>query len=327
MMERLDARVRRTLLGLALVCSLCAGCKLYEKRSESIWPLDQEKLPQVPTKMAATWSDTVLYESGKPGMRGFGGRLFFYDQRMNSIKVEGRLIVYVFDDDSNGQTNSKPQRKLQFSAEDLNRHCTGSDMGPSYSIWIPWGPVGGATKELSIVPFFVSKEGGVITGSQTRHRLPGVEKPTDASAQAATESHSRSQGGYPARQVSHEEPATHTAASPSNADKRLQFRTTTIQVTPATRERLLQSTMPNERTSNPRDTLVPGEAALSPPSTGAAGGNRFDSQSNYPRWEPWERAAARRPTPHSREWGGRSAQAVDRPEAEAVHSEYPAFDR
>src|SRR5690349_19674791 len=93
-------RVATLALLLVCVCTLASGCTSFHfKKPKSLWPLGVEKGPQQPASMAAIWSDTELYLPNQPPTRGFGGRIYFYDKRNDSIPVEGQLIVYVYDDD------------------------------------------------------------------------------------------------------------------------------------------------------------------------------------------------------------------------------------
>lgn len=277
--------------------------------------MDKQQQPQVPIKMAATWSDTVSHAPGKPATRGFGGRLYFYDDRMNSIKVDGKLVVYIFDDDLRG--GGEPQRKYLFNAEDFARHCTGSELGPSYSVWLPWDAVGGPMKQLSIVPFFLPSQGELITGEQTRHRLLGPRGsesgtvPNLGPPALSSSSPTRSSRQYPARQVAYDEalppPASRTKTETDRG--RLRMQATTIDIPPVTRDRLLQAAPP-ARFDRRRTALQTAAAAQdASPSVQNALPNRratgvvvapprttfhpVNSQFNRLPLGPWERAAQR----------------------------------
>jgi len=165
-----------TWLLVCLTMGLCAGCKLTSHKPRSLWPMDVATQAQTPAKMAAIWSDTVLYTAAQPPTRGFGGRIYFYDERSDAIKVDGKLIVYVYDDDD-PDAGDRPSKRFVFNAEQFAEHYSGSELGPSYSVWIPWDEVGGPTKQLSLVPFFLPSSGGLVAGEHTRHRLPGVDRP------------------------------------------------------------------------------------------------------------------------------------------------------
>ena len=236
----LASRTQLTAIAWVLVvgASLSTGCKLANYKPTSRWPMDVATEPQTPTKIAAIWSDTVLYTAGKAPTRGFGGRIYFYDERTDAIKVDGQLIVYIYDDDDPAAGN-QPVRRFVFSSEQLARHYSGSELGPSYSVWIPWDEVGGPTKQLSLVPFFIPAEGGLVAGSHARHRLPGVENPAASAVTPAAHAQYPSTRsvphGQPVRQVAHT--AQPTSMQPaSNA-----MRTTTINVPGATRDRLANS--------------------------------------------------------------------------------------
>ncbi|MGP8122425.1 MAG: hypothetical protein ACLP8B_18120, partial [Xanthobacteraceae bacterium] len=58
------------------------------------WPFGDDK-PGKPDRVIAMWTDTVLTRSDTPPVRGFGGRLMFYEGKNESpVKVEGMLVVY-----------------------------------------------------------------------------------------------------------------------------------------------------------------------------------------------------------------------------------------
>src|SRR5688572_5247728 len=71
---------------LAICACAAAGCKSFHfEKPKSLWPLDVETQPQTPARMAVIWSDTVLYLPNQPPTRGFGGRIYFYDERHDAI--------------------------------------------------------------------------------------------------------------------------------------------------------------------------------------------------------------------------------------------------
>ncbi|MCA9269412.1 MAG: hypothetical protein KDA41_13115 [Planctomycetales bacterium] len=264
----------RALVGAAwalAVCLAASGCRLSEMKPQSVWPMDTATSAQTPDSMVAVWSDTVMYTPGLPPTRGFGGRLYFYDRRHDAVKVDGQLVVYVYDDSEHATDKDEPQRKYVFTAEQFSRHCSGSELGPSYSVWIPWDEVGGPTQQLSLVPMFIAEKGGVVMGEHTRHRLPGAVERKDAAPSAEPR---RIYGAHVAqppapndlRPVSYEEtvveqrasdrqaatsstvqPAAHAVARENLAgppSSLAQLRTTTINIAPSTRDRLANSYVP-----------------------------------------------------------------------------------
>lgn len=124
-----------------------------------------------PVSMAAIWKDTKMSPPGKRGMRGFGGRIYFYDQSNNPVKADGELIVYGFDNESDDA--NKPKRKFVFKKEDLQEHFSESALGGSYSFWLPWDQEGGFEKTITLIPIFKTTDGRVIQSGQSINVLPG----------------------------------------------------------------------------------------------------------------------------------------------------------
>jgi hypothetical protein len=167
---------------------------------ESTWPFgDDEDEPKTPVRVVGSWTDAVLHRGGQKAQRGFGGRLMFYDKEGETpVLVEGQLVVYAFDETNREPTDNKPTRRYVFPADQVSRHMSKSEVGPSYSFWLPWDEDGGAQTEISLVARFEPKDGPVVVGEQTRHLLPGK---LTASAIAAATGPPRLPEGTPSRPV------------------------------------------------------------------------------------------------------------------------------
>lgn len=180
-MARTRHSMRSILPMLLIGClGMMAGCQWTPDKKLTAWPWKKKEKAERPERMLPVWSDTVLHQPGKPGVRGFGGRIFFYkDQSPEAIEVDGGLAVYVFDADTVDPGSPQPEKKYLFTAEQFKTHLSHSTMGPSYSIWIPWDQVGGPVRNLSIVARFEGTEGGVVISEPTTKLLPGVSVPKD----------------------------------------------------------------------------------------------------------------------------------------------------
>lgn len=135
---------------------------------------------QQPTKMAVMWSHDVLSAPGTPPTRGFGGRIYFYNDRSQTIPVDGELIVHGFDDSQKreaGADKNVPDKRFRFTAEQFTKHYSESDIGASYSVWIPWDAVDGAQKEITLVPTFKGSKGEMVQGAPAKAMLPGRTAP------------------------------------------------------------------------------------------------------------------------------------------------------
>lgn len=153
------------------------------KQEQSFW----KKLPFVgdkehadkspypnPVQVAATWSPDTLTQTGRTPTRGFGGRLFFFDEQTHAVPVDGKLVVHGFDETA---LNEKERvKKFEFTADQFTKHFSQSDLGASYSVWIPWDAIGGEQKEISLVASFVTAEGKTVQSSPAKVRLPGTKE-------------------------------------------------------------------------------------------------------------------------------------------------------
>ena len=169
----------RIALRFGLLCLLLPllsgflGCK--HLRVADRW-FDSDRISEVPAEILPIWTDTVLHQPGKPGIRGFGGRVYFYETgKPDPVQVDGQLVVYAFDGDSKDPTKVAPLRKYVITSEQLAGHHSSSSLGHSYSVWVPWDRVGGEGRSLSLVVRFDGRNGGTTLSKPARMLLPGVE--------------------------------------------------------------------------------------------------------------------------------------------------------
>lgn len=174
------SRSLKSVLALAIcgVLSLAMGCQTTSNKLSAINPikaLSDDEIPTgVPDRVVATWSEAVLHKSGT-GTRGFGGRLFFYDRNSETpLRVDGQLVVYAFAEDNRSKTDNKPTKRYVFPPQQFAKHESTSEVGVSYSVWLPWDSAGGQQSEVSLIARFEpSQGGGLVVSDQARQRLPG----------------------------------------------------------------------------------------------------------------------------------------------------------
>lgn len=190
----------------------------------------EEPRKGVPERVVATWVDTVRQQAGAKPERGFGGRVYFYDRGADPILVNGRLVVYAFDETGRAATDHKPTRRYVFPADRLARHMSETEIGTSYSVWLPWGGTEGPTTNVSLIARFEPTDGGgLIVSDQTRQRLPGrdvLSAPGDETLLASPPERTR------VRQAAFDEapaePAPIKTANAEPAEPRRRLSTTTI---------------------------------------------------------------------------------------------------
>lgn len=215
-------------IALSATLLLACGCTQFDLNKNIPWGDGDDVPAGTPTKVVAVWTDTVLYRTGREPVRGFGGRLMFYaGEKEKPIQVDGSLVVYAFDEEGRDEADTRPDRKYVFTPEQLPKHYSRSDIGHSYSVWIPWDTAGKEQKEIALIVRFTPRHGPAVVSEQTTQLLPGDE------TEALRAQRSR-QPAEAVKPVSHEENADGAARAvePASAEaptpRRMQ--TTTIGV-------------------------------------------------------------------------------------------------
>lgn len=189
---------------------LSAPTKLAEKLDlpDGVpWKGKKKAKQGVPTRIVATWTDTVLQQTGKPATRGFGGKLFFYGPNPKEpIAVEGQLVVYAFDEADRKQTDNRPTKRFVFPPAQFAIHQGETELGVAYSFWLPWDEVGGMQTDVSLIARFEPiKSGSLIVSDQAKLRLAGQLNQQMLAPKTMLASHVASQPTG-VQQASHEEP-------------------------------------------------------------------------------------------------------------------------
>jgi hypothetical protein len=162
-----------------LTAACCAGCKTFTPPNwaKGWYTVEEPKIAESkyarPVRMAVIWSPALLNTPGQKPTRGFGGRIYFYDAANNAVPVEGQLIVYGYNDTQMRADGKTPDRKYAFTPEQFTSHFSETELGASYSVWLPWDEVGGPQVDVSLVPIFTATSGQLVVGESSRNLLPG----------------------------------------------------------------------------------------------------------------------------------------------------------
>jgi hypothetical protein len=163
---------------------LAPGCQVMEKmRAPSIFartepaPENADTM-QLPARMAVIWKETcIVTHLGQKPTRGFGARVYLYNEKNEPIRADGELIVYAFDDTGRelGDGARVPDRKYVFRQSELQQHFGETDIGPSYSFWVPWDQGGTALTTVALLPVFKPVNGPLVQAGQSIAVLPGSD--------------------------------------------------------------------------------------------------------------------------------------------------------
>jgi len=154
-----------------LVLAAFTGCAVIPKPDLSVLK------PAGPVaKVVAAWEPAI--SNGEDPMRGFGGRVYFYDQDMTRpVKADGTVVVYIFDEEGRSSDDNKPNEGIVFDAKTLNSKgvYSKSKIGHSYNLWVPFDAAGpeGPAKKVSLIVRYIPKQGASQVSSQSVVHLPG----------------------------------------------------------------------------------------------------------------------------------------------------------
>lgn len=267
-------------LALVFVTATCGCSTLDLSKAQSLWPAASEK-PQQPASIVAIWSEGVVHQASVPPIRGYAGRILFYDASgAKPVKVDGTLTVYAFDETGRSKADTRPDRKYVFTPEQLANRYDPVKVGPAYAIWIPWDEAGGPRKDISLIVRFAPRSGQIVIGEMARLVLNGTT--TDPAPAEASQSAAR-MGDPMVRQTSYETSAAACArALPSTQRTEDSLRSTTIQLPDDMLRRLQQRRAASSASigvqradgpSGPRQTAsVAGMAPSSPASSSPGAG-------------------------------------------------------
>jgi hypothetical protein len=178
----------RTAIGLVAVACALVGCSTMGVENSAIWSSAKREAPHA-VRMTIAWSQGVEKQPGKAPVRGFRARVRFFDTDEKkggtqqtvqkappaSIKVDGTLTVFAFDETLSAKWGTAGSRKFVVAPAEMKKQRVDTALGPHYNLWLPWDKVGGAPLQIRLlVRFDPAKSGPVLISENSRHRLPSV---------------------------------------------------------------------------------------------------------------------------------------------------------
>ena len=168
-----------TVMALLLTMTGCQGLNTTKQTTETRATANDI------TRVQAFWTDTVLQDNGHPIARGFAGRVHLYNRSSEeSVQATGTITIFTFDDE---KKTKKPQYTWEFDETQIVKIQKKTDLGWSYSFWIPWES-GSDPKNCSVVVRYTSPKGRHIISPSARVRLPALPKNPDLQRSQQTDS-------------------------------------------------------------------------------------------------------------------------------------------
>ena len=255
---------------LCVILTVSAGCSSL-KTDGSVWNplklrLDRkvDSAPVEPVRMAVVWKDSVYEQPGAASIKGFGGRFFIYDAQSNPIQADGELVVYGYDESNPlhaDGSHTGADKKFVFPSEKFHRHFSDSDLGASYSVWIPWEKVGGIRKSITLIPIFKTANGNALRCGQSLVVLPG-RKPemaakNDNGNQIPNTPNLVAQASFQQPPAQHNHHASHISATTDIKRSPTAMRTTTLDVPSSLAKRLNAIATPSKLPTLPAQAEFP----------------------------------------------------------------------
>ncbi len=151
-----------------------------------------------PATAVAVWEPAVRHADAAPTQRGFGGRVYFYDQEQKkTVKIDGSVVVYAFDEGVQKPSDVTPARSYYFAKDDVKKLHSKSKLGHSYNFWVPWDTAGteGEVKKISLIVRYVPEKGASVASSPAVAYLPGQKGQTELWAKSQWERNNPASGG------------------------------------------------------------------------------------------------------------------------------------
>ena len=146
------------------------------------------------TSVVASWHPAV--SNGENSMRGFGGRVYLYDQDMRPAKAKGQIVVYLFDEDGRSADDAEPNEGIVFDAKMLSSRevYSKSKLGHSYNLWVPVDAAGpnGQARRISLIVRYIPEKGSSKVSTQATVDIPGRRSPESLAAGQDWQNHTES---------------------------------------------------------------------------------------------------------------------------------------
>lgn len=124
-----------------LVFAGCSGRNSFDISNLNPLPKKKKNLQSI-AKIVCIWKAAEGRDMKNRPARGLAGKVLFFAPGRSGVPVkldgDGKVLVYVFDDQGTRAEKAKPIHKFEFPLNVWNLHYRDSDLGPSYDVFIPY---------------------------------------------------------------------------------------------------------------------------------------------------------------------------------------------
>src|SRR5262249_50124870 len=177
---------RTTICSLALACLIfnLTGCALL-KLGKHQFPATGPKNPAV--RIIGMWQPSEGMWEGRT-TRGFSGQIMFFGINSDApAKVNGEVVIYVFDDQGQAEEQAKPIHEFKFPADSWNALLADGPLGATYGVFVPYTRPGIHSANCTLRVRYTPASGHPLPvySEMVNLTLAGTKKQKSASASAA----------------------------------------------------------------------------------------------------------------------------------------------
>jgi hypothetical protein len=141
-----------------------------------------DKVPEASAKnpvmqITCLWEPSEGRDPSGAPCRGFAGQILFLGNKGGMpVKVDGSVMVYVFDDQGASEEQAAPIHQYSFDFGAWNRHLRVGTLGPTYHVFIPYTRTGVHEAVCSLRLKLTNKDGSVIYSDPSEIPLQGKKR-------------------------------------------------------------------------------------------------------------------------------------------------------
>lgn len=178
----------------ALAAAGCQHLNLFQRYSLNKLPRDSREHPI--REVIALWEPAEGTDMDGAPCRGFAGQVLFFAHGIDEpVRVDGDVIIYVFDDQGDEEEQSHPLHTFKFEGGAWEAYLRGTKtLGATYQIFIPYTRKGAhqATCSLRVkyeprggIPIYSKMASIILAGTKQKD---GERRPADPDRQPAQSS-------------------------------------------------------------------------------------------------------------------------------------------
>uniref|UniRef100_A0A7C2NXD1 Lipoprotein n=1 Tax=Schlesneria paludicola TaxID=360056 RepID=A0A7C2NXD1_9PLAN len=168
-------------VGVALLFA-ASGCATLEFPWDQTTPTASAKNPVV--QITCLWEPSEGRDPDGLPCRGFAGQILFLGNKGGTpVKVDGSVMVYVFDDQGTPEEQTRPIHQFSFDAAAWSQHLRVGTLGPAYHVFIPYTRKGTYEASCSLRVKLTPTEGSPIYSDPSTIPLRGKKRELTAAAE------------------------------------------------------------------------------------------------------------------------------------------------